>query len=105
MISVQDALDHLGYDEVDEKITAKVTAELDEAKEYLKETVGDDVFTLLPNNPIVDRLLKAYLDDLNDETGTNAKAGNAMRHMISSMELQLRLKLVRLRESEGAGDE
>lgn len=99
MLTIEDALDHLGYDEVDEKITKTVTEELEGAKSYLQGAVGADIFELMPNEPRVDILLKAYIDDQHDDRGTtSAKAGNAKREMIHSTEWQLKLELARKRE-------
>lgn len=99
MLTIEDALRHLGYDEVDEVIRQTVTGELAEAKSYLRGAVGSDIFELMPEDERVDILLNAYLDELHDERGTNsAKASNAKREMVHSTEWQLRLELVRLRE-------
>lgn len=99
-MTLDDALLHLGYDEVDETITKKVTGELEEAETYLKGAVGDDVFDLMPEDPRVNILLKAYLDDLHDDRGTTStKANNAKRGMIHSTEWQLKLELARAREA------
>ena len=99
MLTIVDALYHLGYDEVDELITEKVTNELNEASSYLQGAVGEDVFELLPDDPRVDILLKAYLDDLHDDRGTtSAKANNAKRELVNSTEWQLRMTLSRKRE-------
>lgn len=102
MLTIESALRHLGYDEVDEVITAQVTEELAEASSYLQGAVGDDIFELLPDDPRVDTLMKAYLTDLHDERGTSAKAGNAKRDMVHSLEWQLRLTLSRKREEAAA---
>lgn len=104
MLTIDDALRHLGYDEIDETITKAVTEELERAKSYLQGAVGDDIFELMPKDPRVDILLSAYLDDLHDDRGTtSAKAGNAKREMVHSTELQLKLALARKREEqEGA---
>lgn len=99
MLTIEGALRHLGYDEVDEAITETVTEELDEAVGYLKGAVGEDILDLLPDDYRVNTLLKAYLDDLHDERGTtSAKASNAKREMVNSAEWQLRMKLARERE-------
>lgn len=99
MLTIVDALYHLGYDEVDDVITGKVAGELAEASSYLKGAVGDDILDLLPDDPRVDILLKAYLDDIHDDRGTtSAKAGNAKRELVHSTEWQLRLTLSRKRE-------
>ena len=103
MLTIQDALDHLGYDEVDAKITKTVTEELEQAKSHLMGAVGADIFKLMPEDPRINTLLKAYLDDLHDDRGTtSAKAGNAKREMVHSDEWQLRLELVRKREEAAA---
>ena len=99
MLTLESALRHLGYDEVDDTIKTKVNEELEEAKSYLQGAVGEDIFTVLPDDHRVDILLKAYLDDLHDDRGiTSAKASNAKREMVHSTEWQLRLTLSRKRE-------
>lgn len=101
MLTLNDALRHLGYDEVDEAISQTVTEELEEAEAYLKGAVGDDIFDLMPDDRRINILLKAYLDDRHDERGTrSAKAGNAKREQVHSTELQLRLALAKKREEE-----
>lgn len=103
MLTIEGALNHLGYDETDHVILDKVNSELEEARSYLQGAVGEDIFELLPDDHRVDILLKAYLDDIHDSKGTtSAKAGNATRAMIDSTEWQLRLTLSRKRE-EAAG--
>jgi hypothetical protein len=103
MLTVEEALDHLGYDETDDKITRTVTAELEEAKAYMLGAVGADLLELLPDDPRVNILLKAYLDDRHDDRGTtSAKAGNAKRELIHSTEWQLKMELARKREEVGA---
>ena len=103
MMTLDEALRHLGYDEVDDTIVSRVTSELEEAEAYLKGAVGTDVFDLMPEDPRVNILLKAYLDDLHDDRGTtSAKANNAKRSMIHSVEWQLKLELAKLREEEEA---
>lgn len=99
MLTLETALTHLGYDEVDSVIQETVRSELEAAKGYLRGAVGDDIFDLLPDDPRVDILLKAYLDDLHDDRGTvSAKAGSAKRDMVHSTEWQLKLTLARKRE-------
>ena len=99
MLTIEGALRHLGYDEVDEVITETVTTELAEASSYLLGAVGEDILELLPDDPRVDILLKAYLDDLHDDRGTtSAKASNAKRELVHSTEWQLRMMLSRKRE-------
>lgn len=103
MLTVDEALVHLGYDIVDAQILALVNAELESAKAYLQGAVGADIFTLMPDDPRVNILLRAYLDDQHDDRGTTSvKAGNAKREMIHSTEWQLRCELARLREEVSA---
>lgn len=103
MLTIEGALQHLGYDEADEVIRNNVTAELEGAKSYLQGAVGADVFDLLPDHPTADSLLRAYLEEIHDERGTSSKSSGAKREMVNSQEWQLRLKLARLRDStEGA---
>jgi hypothetical protein len=99
MPTITEVLQYLGIDYADEVVTANVTRALDDAKAYLQSAVGADVFELLPDDPKVGRLVLTYLQELYDERGTtSAKAGNAKREMIHSMEWQLRLELARKRE-------
>ena len=98
MLTVDEALLHLGYDEADDYITEVVTSELTEAQAYLQGAVGADLFELMPEDPRINILVKAYLDDLHDDRGTSAKTSNAKRDMIHSAEWQLRLELARRRE-------
>jgi hypothetical protein len=99
MMTLADALDHLGYDEVDDKIRRVVGGELEESKAYLCGAVGADILELMPDDPRLDILLKAYLDDRHDDRGvTSAKAAAAKREMVHSTEWQLRLELARIRE-------
>jgi uncharacterized phage protein (predicted DNA packaging) len=99
MPTVEDFLRYLGYDQTDAMIQKNATSALEDAKAYVQGALGEDAFELLPNNPKLNRLVKVYAKDLYDERGsTSAKAGNAKRDMIHSMELQLRLELARKRE-------
>lgn len=99
MPTIEDALLYLGIDYADEMVTANVTRALNDAKGYLRSAVGDDVFDLLSEDPKVGRLVLTYLQELYDERSTtSAKAGNAKREMVNSMEWQLRMELARKRE-------
>lgn len=98
MPSIAEALQYLGIDYADDLVTANVTRALNDAKGYLQSAVGEDVFELLPEDPKVGRLVLTYLQDLYDERGTSAKAGNAKREMVHSMEWQLKMELARKRE-------
>lgn len=98
MPTIDEARRYLGIDYTDEVVDANILRALNDAAEYLKSAVGEDIFELLPDDRKVDRLVLAYTQELYDERGVSAKAGNAKREMIHSMELQLRLELARARE-------
>lgn len=99
MPTYEEALIHLGFDYVDETIEQKVRKCLASAERYLRGTVGEDIWELLPGDERAGELVLAYLADIYDERGTtSAKAANAKREMISSMEWQLKLELARKRE-------
>lgn len=100
--TLEELMRYLGIDYPDEMVTANVADALKDAEAYLQSSVGADVFDLLPNDPKVARLLKVYTKDFYDERGTSAKAGNAKRAMVHSMEWQLRLELARKREEATA---
>lgn len=103
MLTLNDALRHLGYDVTDDVIAQTVTDELEEVKAYLQGAVGVDLFELMPDDYRVNILAKAYLDELHDDRGvTSTKASNAKREMIHSTEWQLRLELSRKRKEAGA---
>lgn len=103
MPTIEEALQYLGIDYADELVTANVSRALEDARSYLLSAVGADIFEHLPDDPKVGRLVLTYLQELYDERSPSAKAGNAKREMIHSMEWQLRLELAAAREAaEGA---
>lgn len=101
MPTLEEARIYLGIDYADDVVDLNILRALTDAAAYLESAVGEDIQKYLPDNPKVDRLILAYAQDLYDERGTSAKAGNAKREMIHSMELQLRLELARAREEAG----
>lgn len=101
MPTVEEFLDHLGIDYADDKIRRNATRALKDAQSYLRSAVGADIFELLPGDDKATRLVLEYASDFYDERGTSAKAGNARREMIDSMEWQLRMELARVREGGG----
>lgn len=102
MPTYEDALDHLGIDYPDETIKRLVTRKLAAAIKILHDTVGEDVETLLPDDPRAAELVLEYLDDLYSQRGTSAKVTGATRQRTAGMELQLILALRRLREGADA---
>ena len=99
MPNINDVLDHLGIDYADDMVKRNAARALKDAQSYLRSAVGADIFELLPHDDKAERLVLEYAADFYDERGTSAKAGNARREMIASMEWQLRLELARAREA------
>lgn len=94
MPTIEEILQYLGIDYADEAVLANVRSALEDAVSYMQGAIGANVLELLPEDPRVRRLLKIYTKELYDERGaTSAKAGNAKREMVHSMEWQLRLAL------------
>lgn len=104
MITLTDALIHLGYEEGDvgdPVVVANVSRILNAAVATLKGAVGDDVETLMPDDPRTLELVTMYMDDLHSNVGISGKVGYATRRLTLTLEMQLTLELRRLRE---AGD-
>ena len=102
MPEIDEALDYLGIDYADDVVTANVNRALAAAKRLLHGSVGEDVEKYLPDDERVAELVLAYTEDLYSERGTvSAKAGNAKRHCVANMELQLRLELQKAKEAAG----
>lgn len=102
--TIEEIKQYLGIDYADEDVTANVTNALNDAMVYLQSAVGADVFELLPDDRKVWRLVKIYTKEMYDERGTSsAKANNAKREMVHSMEWQLKLELVQAREKAAGG--
>lgn len=102
--TLDEALQHLGYDETDEAVNANATRALATAKQTLLGAVGDDVEFYLPDDPRAAELVLMYLDDLWDERGTSAKVSGSTRRLTQTLELQLRLELRRKKELVGGAD-
>lgn len=104
VITVQDALQHLGIDYADEMVTENVTSAVAAAEATLKGAVGDDLETLLPGDARAKTLALLYVDDYYNErslTEVSGKVGAAQRSQVTVLETQLRLELRRAREAGG----
>ncbi len=99
MPTLEEALQYLGIDYADETILAVVTRMLSTAISTLHGSVGEDVETLMPNDPRARELVLLYLDDLYSNRGLTYKAIGSQRRLIADMEWQLRLELRQLREA------
>lgn len=102
MFTYEDALISLGIDYPDKTQEKNVTRKLAAALETLYEAVGEDVYELIPECAQANELVATYLDDLYYNRGTSAKVSGAVRESVKNMELQLLLKLRRLREARKA---
>ena len=101
VITLAEALQHLGIDYADEMVTANVTTAVAAAEQTLKGAVGDDVEVLMPNDARAKQLALLYVDDYYNErtlADTQTKQGSAFRGQVSVLEWQLKLELRRLRE-------
>jgi hypothetical protein len=103
MPSLNDALDYMGIDYADDKVSKNAQRALDTAKRTLRGAVGDDVFDLLPGDERAKELVLMYTDDLYSERGIGGKVSAATRKLAADMELQLRLELRRAREAAANG--
>lgn len=102
MPTIDEAKEYLGIDYADAVVTANLSRALAAAQRLLHGSVGADVETYLPDDERVAELVLAYTEDLYSERGTvSAKAGNAKRHCVANMELQLRLELQKAKEAAG----
>lgn len=102
VITVAEAMQHLGIDYADEAVTANVTTAVAAAEQTLKGAVGSDVETLLPGDARAKQLALLYVDDYYDEHGLTTASGkqaSAYRGQVQCLEWQLKLELRRLREA------
>lgn len=102
MPTIEDALAYLGIDYPDDIIRKNVTRALATAVKTLHGAVGEDVETLMPDDPRAQELVLIYLDDLYSERGVAAKVSGATRRMVADMVMQLQMELRTLREEAGA---
>lgn len=98
MPTLEEALLYLGIDYADDVISANVTRALNTAVATLHGSVGEDVGTLMPDDPRVKELVLIFADDLYTNRGVSAKVSGATRRLVHDMEWQLRLELRQLRE-------
>lgn len=101
VITVDEALQHLGIDYADETVTQNVTTAVNAADLTLKGAVGEDVETLLPADARAKQLALLYMEDYYNErslTDAGTKQGAAHRMQVTILEWQLKLELRRLRE-------
>lgn len=101
MPTLEEARLYLGIDYPDDVTDKNVSRALNTAMKTLQGAVGDDLEKYLKDDPRVDELVLIYLDDLYSERGVSAKVSNATRHLVTTMELQLKMELRAAREAAG----
>lgn len=99
MPTYEEALQYLGIDYADEVVAYNVRRALATARQTLYGAVGEDVEQLLPDDFRTKELILIYTDDLYSNRGVNAKVSNATRHLVHTMEWQLKLELRMKREA------
>lgn len=102
VITVAEAMQHLGIDYADEMVTANVTTAVAAAEATLAGAVGSDLEDLLPGDARAKALALLYVDDYYNErslTGSSGKVGASQRAQVTILETQLRLELRRAREA------
>lgn len=103
MITLDDALARLGYDEVDDTIRMQVQRKLAAAERTLEGSVGKKARDVLQDDERIDELVGIYLEDLYDNRGTTAKVAGATRNLVLTLETQLRLEYRQKLEEQAAG--
>lgn len=98
MPTFEEALDYLGIDYTDDVTENNVKRAMATAARTLRGAVGSDVEQLMPDDERVKELALIYTDDLYSNRGVSAKVSAATRHMVQTMELQLRMELRKKRE-------
>ena len=101
MVSLEDARNYIGIDvDDDAMINANLDRALQSARMMTLSSVGEDIESVLPDDPRVDQLVLAYTADLYDERSSkNQKAAAALAKQIDMMENQLRLEYSRKKGS------
>lgn len=102
MPTLEEALSYMGIDYADEFVMRNVKRALDTARKILHGAVGEDIEDYFPNDPRVSELILIYAEDLYSERGVMAKVGNSTRKLVASVELQLKLELLRAKEEAAA---
>lgn len=102
VITIEEALQHLGIDYADDMITCNVTTAVNAAELTLKGAVGEDVEKLLPGDARAKTLALLYMEDYYNERSLSEYSGkqaSAQRRQVQLLEWQLKLELRRIREA------
>ena len=98
MPTLEEALEYLGIDYRDDVVVSNVERAMATAARTLLSAVGSDVEQFMPDDERVKELALIYTDDLYSNRGVSAKVSAATRHMVQTMELQLKMELRKKRE-------
>ena len=101
MVTLQDAYDYLGYDEVDDVIERKVKKDLRTGEAMMRGAVGEDVEEYLPDDPRIDELVLYFTGEVHDNRGGSQKQASARSHHAHDIELQLKTELRRAKATAG----
>ena len=104
MVTVKDALEHLGFDDYDDVIERKVTRALTSGFAMLRGAVGEDVEEYLEDDPRIDDLVLCYITEAYDNREGSQKQVSVRSRHAHDLELQLKMELRRKKqEAEAAG--
>ena len=105
MVTITEAAQHIGIDYLDDGMTvANLQRALDSAIYRLYGAVGRDVEEHLDGDPRVDQLVLIYTEEAYDNHPGSAKMDAAKNHLRDTLELQLKLELSILKETDGGAD-
>lgn len=93
MVTLEDAKNHLGIDESDEVIDAKVDRALKAGHARMLGAVGSDIETYLPEDPRIDQLTLIFTEENYDGRSLSEKEIRALKHLRDDLEPQLKLDL------------
>lgn len=99
-VTLQDAYDYLGYDEVDDVIARRVARDLETGAAMMRGAVGEDVEVYLPDDPRIDELVLYFTGEVHDNRG-GQKQASARSHHAHDIELQLKMALRRAKRAAG----
>lgn len=103
MVTVKDALEHLGYDDYDAVIARRVQRALNTGYAKMRGAVGEDVEKYIPNDPRIDDLVLCYTAEAYDNREGSQKQASVRSRHAHDLELQLRMELRRKKREAAAG--
>lgn len=100
-VTLEDARMYIGIDvDDDAMINTNLDRALTTARMLTLSSVGENIESVLPDDPRIDQLILAYAADLyNERSSKNQKASAAQARQIEMIENQLRLEYSRRKGS------